>query len=93
MPETATAKHTPGPWRWSDGNLIQTNHITRDVWTIPRNDADLPLIAASPDLLVACVMAEQELNHVVNVMGRSGGKYEEALIELRSAIAKATNPA
>ena len=53
---------------------------------------------AHDDLLAACIKAERELNHTVNVMGRAGGLYEEALIELRAAIAKAqkaeslTNP-
>lgn len=41
---------TPGPWRTmtdGDGNtaIIQTNHITRDVWQIPRSDEDLEFIA------------------------------------------------
>ena len=33
--------------------MIQTKHITRDVWVIPRVEADLDLIAAAPELLSA----------------------------------------
>ena len=28
--------HTPGPWWVCDGQVIQTSHTTRDVWTLPR---------------------------------------------------------
>ena len=56
--------HTPGPWWVCDGQVIQTSHTTRDVWTIPRSLADLRLMAAAPDLLEALramVEAHKEL--------------------------------
>lgn len=46
-------KHTPGPWYWSSSGLIQTSHLTRDVWEIPRNEADQHLIAAAPEMYEA----------------------------------------
>ena len=43
---------TPGPWTISkDGNIQQTSHFTRDVWLIPRNDADMQLIPAMRNAL------------------------------------------
>lgn len=39
---------TQPPWRKSEsGGIIQTQHITRDVWTIPHVEADLDFIAHS----------------------------------------------
>lgn len=41
---------TKGPWRVGNcENVIQTNHITRDVWQIPKTQKDLEFIAASRD--------------------------------------------
>jgi hypothetical protein len=60
LPEGAT----PGPWYVAkDGqSILQTSHITRDVWTIPRTDADMHLCAAAPALrdALAEVLAENE---------------------------------
>ncbi len=46
---------TRGPWVVSGESIIQTHHFTRDVWFIPRQPEDLPLIAAMrnflPDLM------------------------------------------
>lgn len=39
---------TKGPWQLDlQGTIIQTNHITRDVWTIPRDNEDMKFIAAA----------------------------------------------
>jgi hypothetical protein len=43
-------KHTPEPWHVMGDSIVQTSHITRDVWTIPHSDGDLHRI-------VACVNA------------------------------------
>jgi hypothetical protein len=45
-------KATPGPW-WIDGNgdIIQTKHITRDVWFIPKNQEDVKFIVESREAL------------------------------------------
>lgn len=48
------AKATPGPWRLSkDGNIVQTAHVTRDVWIIPKSDGDMACIAAMRNALPA----------------------------------------
>ena len=47
--------HTPEPWRLCDGRIIQTSHITRDVWEIPHQEGDL-------ERIVACVNALSGLN-------------------------------
>jgi hypothetical protein len=49
----ALDKATPGPWRLTKDRkrIIQTHHITRDVWTIPRVEADVDLIAHAPEWL------------------------------------------
>ena len=48
------AKATPGPWYLSkDGNIVQTAHVTRDVWIIPRSDGDMACIAAARNALPA----------------------------------------
>ena len=82
--------HTPGPWRRSGDNIIQTNHITRDVWTIPHEEGDLDLIAAAPDLLavcqewIACWNSPRDMDQIV--------KNCELIEKTEAAIAKATTP-
>ena len=56
-------KATKGPWHHHitgthddpDYSITQTNHVTRDVWTIPHKLDDIPFIANArqdiPDLL------------------------------------------
>ncbi len=51
-------KTTPPPWRVLDGQIIQTNHITRDVWVLPRTEGDLYLMAAAPAMLAALEAVE-----------------------------------
>jgi hypothetical protein len=58
------AAATPGPWqvlKERDGSVgvIQTSHITRDVWSIPRTQEDVELIAAAP-ADIAFLLAEVE---------------------------------
>lgn len=45
--ERLEGEATKGPWVNSPSmGIIQTAHLTRDVWTIPRVDVDLALIVA-----------------------------------------------
>lgn len=58
-------KATPGEWRTltdGDGNtaIVQTNHLTRDVWQIPRTDEDLDFIAAARTLVPRLCDAVEE---------------------------------
>jgi len=51
------AKHSPGPWRWHDGDLVDAKGASpmraddRGVYAL--NEADARLIAAAPELLDA----------------------------------------
>lgn len=68
---------TAGPWLASAGfSVIQTNHVTRDVWTIPMTHDDIAFIAASrealPNLLAFVEHLElyiADLEHTVDVNG------------------------
>lgn len=79
-------KHTPGPWSvlvHEASTSVESKHYTvaADV-----TNADADLIAAAPDLLVACKMAVASIEH------SDGGRYledEQALYALRCAIIKA----
>jgi len=45
--ETLAKAATPGPWYTdSTGRIVQTRHVTRDVWEIPRRDDDITFICA-----------------------------------------------
>lgn len=49
-------KATPGPWRASPNRqeIWQTSHVTRDIWFIPRDEADIDHVAAvDPQTLLA----------------------------------------
>lgn len=56
---------TPAPWHWSgkdeNAELVQTSHGTRDVWYIPRNEADMALICAAPDLYEALDLVRRDV--------------------------------
>lgn len=54
-------KITKGPWnKASDGTIIQTAHITRDVWYIPRIEADLDFITYVRNNLPEIIKALEE---------------------------------
>jgi len=61
-------KATKADWRVSDGSIIQTNHITRDVWHIPRVEEDLHLICELRNNLPAILDAMERWE-----------RYEEAI--------------
>jgi len=49
------AKATPGPWTLDPSKewIVQTAHLTRDVWIIPKTTADIEFIAAARNALPA----------------------------------------
>lgn len=52
---------TPGPWTPTlGGQVIQVHHVTRDVWTIPRDTADLAYIATFHPTLVLALLRVAE---------------------------------
>jgi hypothetical protein len=87
---TATAKHTPGPWRINVENCLMVDSADDCIalCNLARsNAADALLIAAAPDLY-------RELAHLVRLLEpleRNGGMNVPGLASLngaRSAIAK-----
>lgn len=81
------AKATPGEWRLvgqgEEQSLIQTNHVTRDVWTIPHSIDDLPFIAharTSLPLLREIVRQQGEsLEQLENIMAMFAPENGEML--------------
>ena len=90
------AEHTPGPWKLNNlGPRIRRFHIfgpnhegIADVFHSPDNAL---LIAAAPDLLVACraVILWGATDQVRYVLGSN---YDKAFGPVRAAIAKAEIP-
>ena len=88
-------KATPGPWTLTADrqSIIQTHHITRDVWIIPRVDADTDLIAHAPEwlteLLAMVESQEQELIKLSNgviTLAASELAYERRWAALREYV-------
>jgi hypothetical protein len=85
--------HSPGPWKrkdWSSGGVL--NSEGRFIAAAYTPD-DARLIAAAPDLLEAL---EQTVLHMqatadlaINTYGEVGGKWQKAIDDANSAIAKA----
>jgi len=59
--ERLTGHATPPPWTLSADRqrLTQVNHVTRDVWTLPRTEADLELMGAAHDLAATALHAQR----------------------------------
>ena len=86
-------KHTPGPWRYArdkdDGPYSPHSYVWGPSVTIQtsgnldRNEPDMRLIAATPDLLEACLRVERAYR-----LGESISPNDAAF--LGAAIAKAT---
>lgn len=73
---------TPGPWHQSDVNrVIQTSHITRDVWTICETREhpikDTPFIANAPTDIKALLDEVTSLEAKVKELEEYKWKYEE----------------
>lgn len=49
---------TQGPWHRSGDSVIQTAHVTRDVWFIPKAESDVDYIAAANPATVLALIAE-----------------------------------
>lgn len=87
------SKHTPGPWRLGSSARIIMAGMGRRIASVPmyggnesetdENAANALLIAAAPDLLLACKAALAKLNHAPL------DKISVAADMLRAAIAKA----
>ena len=86
--------HTPGPWQRKNtgtptgnpGHLIFTNRkrIARLVELDAENYANAKLIASAPDLLAACEVALEALEHSVPRMAQ----YEEPRLRHSMAMSK-----
>ena len=91
-----SAKHTPGPWKWTAWNALQGKGYVEVLRAVDAgygeyeiecdNDADKHLIAAAPELLEA-------LKGALDCFDCEDGMVADACINAaRAAIAKATQP-
>lgn len=95
------AKATPGPWHQSAAEkrnlVIQTAHITRDVWTIARTDHDCEVnsafIAASRNQregeLAALKVALEKLNELDQTLRVPAAEYVPAIADAFTIIDQA----
>jgi len=96
------AKHTPGKWAATFGNLIRITSNGKTICGIHKigkfennsrvSDevrANAHLITASPKLLSACQAAYSQMLQMPHDMLRA--KSQNALVELRDSIAQALN--
>lgn len=67
---------TDGPWHARpDGYIHQTAHVTRDVWTIPHVDEDIPGIVALRNAASALL-----------ARARDAERYERELASIKSDV-------
>lgn len=71
------AKATPGPWTQSGIDVLQVHHTTRDVWYLPRSEADTALTVAAINALPA-LLAVVEAAEVVNRQVWDGAEPKDA---------------
>ena len=89
----AAATKTPWHLDAASGNIVQTKHVTRDVWTIPHTDMDMPFIVAARNALPALLRVAEAAKRAVDELGRierNGGPTEstaEIRLELHEALA------
>lgn len=84
---------TPGRW-WVDGNkIIQTNHITRDIWSIPQKPEDLHFISIArtewPKDLMRLEMLEKAAKDLVVNIARLApliSAYDQNLLQLAELL-------
>jgi len=61
---TLRKQATPGPWLLSGDaaftHIIQVDHVTRDVWNVPRHREDYLLMATAPNLALTVEHLEEE---------------------------------
>jgi hypothetical protein len=82
------SEHTPGPWKWHRNELIGARGRVLHLWhgrygseLHIDNDADSSLIESAPELLRECEWALAKMS--------KWPQFEDALDDLRAAIAKA----
>ena len=98
------SEHSPGPWRPTkpggavlDAKERVVAHVAPRpaVVPTPREErvANARLIAAAPDLLKACAMAQRLIEDMARVVGKRALRdyafFNDALIALRKAVDKA----
>lgn len=85
--ENATAE----PWQVSgsgeDLHLVQTNHLTRDVWTIPRTEHDIQFIAAARTLM-PLLLEVAEAARYLTAIGMVGMDIQGYDMKMREALTK-----
>lgn len=62
---------TPGPWHYGEHNgvLMQTSHITRDVWCIPRSENDRAFITSSREAVPTLIAEVRRLQAIIGENG------------------------
>ena len=93
----AIAKHAPGPWRYDDSmssrfSINAGPYIVADVVRSQGDEsiANARLIAAAPDLLIACQAAGRFLDGLFFLGGKTGEDEAQQLVEqLRLAVQRA----
>ena len=98
------SEHSPGPWRYTkpggavlDAKARVVAHVARrpTVVPAPREErvANARLIAAAPDLLKACAMAQRLIEDMSRLAGKKALRdyalLVDATIALREAVGKA----
>lgn len=90
-------QHTPGPWEYrpegdSDGEVVGIDHfvIAGDVeLACPPREEDARLMAAAPDLLLACKEMLTILKHLERCEASADDGLGEYLRRLRNALSHA----
>lgn len=95
--------HTPGPWRIGEATTYHLQHYTPILatmekfgldhpvaWVVSDSQANAPLIAAAPELLVASEQARKVLDDIIMVVNRPLNKQEvQAAITAHTALHRA----
>ena len=85
--------HTPAPWHLSNARSTKVdliddskgNAIGEIVWVDTRNPADAKLIAAAPDLLMACIEATSLFDNYPDCH-EAIGTYQVLMAAIKKAI-------
>jgi hypothetical protein len=86
--ERVLEKMTAEPWHLStNGSIVQTAHITRDVWQIPHCEEDMPGIVHLRNRAPAWLKELRELRAMCNVVRRLMTKPKISDDHVRAIIA------